>query len=144
MLSNESIYSKIDWRIFLAASVVEKVGLPDGQGTATKNRQIVVEIPENIDISPAIIFRYLGEKLANMSGDQNEVSPPNYLIRPKQTTMSLLNMTDVYGSRHMTSPLDHSRSSSGSSSEVRFWDNVGYNMISISILNRFPKLIRVF
>jgi hypothetical protein len=123
-------------------TVVEKVGSPNGQGTATKNRQIVVELPDDRDISPAIIFRYLAGKLANMSDDQNELSPPNYLIRSKQTTMSLLNITDVNGSRHMTSPVDHSESNSRSSSEVRFSNDVGYNMISN--LNRFPKLNRVF
>ena len=98
-----------------SSSVIEKVGPPNGHGPTTKNRQIVVEIPENIDISPSIVFRYLADKLVNMSDNRNEESSPNYLIRPKHTTMSLLNITDVNGTRRMTSPLDHSES------EVRFF-----------------------
>jgi hypothetical protein len=70
--------------------------------------------------SPAVIFRYLGEKFANMPDNQNEVVPTNHLIRPKQTTISLSNMIDFNGSRHMNPPLDHSTGNLNSSSEVRF------------------------
>ncbi len=119
-----NVHSKIDWYIFLATSnsfaVVDKVYQSNNQESATKNRQFLIEVPENIDISPAVIFRYLAEKFAHMPDDRNEVTTPNYLIRPQQTTISLSNMIDFNGSRRMTSPLDHSVGNSNSSSEVRF------------------------
>ena len=110
-----SMLKSIDVYILASSSAVaEKVG------SSTKKRQIVVEMPENIDISPSIIFRYLADKLANRSDDQNDVSAPSYLIRPKQTTLSLSSIIDTDGARHRTSPSDHSESHSTSSSEVRF------------------------
>jgi hypothetical protein len=109
---------------FLAASnpltISEKLCQSNDQESTTMNRQFLIEMPRNLDISPAVIFRYLGEKFANMPDDQNEVVPPNHLIRPKQTTISLSNMIDFNGSRHMDPPLDHSAGNLNSSSEVRF------------------------
>jgi hypothetical protein len=100
--------------------VADEVDHSNNQATTTKNRQFLIDVPGNIDISPAVIFHYLGDKFADMSNDQNGVAPPNYLIRPKQTTVSLSNMVDSNDSRLMSSPLDDSASNSNSSSEVSF------------------------
>jgi len=99
---------------------IKNVCQSNDQESATTNQQLLVQLPENINISPAVIFRYLGEKLANTPDDQNDDAPPNYLIRPKQTTISLSDMIDLNSSTRMKSPVDHSIGNSDSSAEVRF------------------------
>ena len=135
-----SYYSSM-WILAVSLSMVEKTCPVNDQGTATRNRQIIVEIPANLDISPAIVFRYLGEKFVQTSDYPNEMSLPDYLFRPKQTSISLSNIIDVHGSTKMASPLDRSASSSSSSSEVSY---LRYNEVSIIIFNRSPELKPVF
>ncbi len=119
-----NIHSKIGLRKFLATSspltIVEKFCESNDQESTTKNQQLLVELPSNINISPAVIFRYLGEKFTNMPDDQNEDTPPNYLIRPKQITVSLSDTIDLNSSTHMKYPVEHSTDNSNSSAEVRF------------------------
>ena len=100
-------------------TVVEKSGQSVGQESTTNNRQFLIEVPGNIDISPAVLFRYLGEKIVNISNNQNEDASANYLIRSKQTTVPLSNTAGMDDSRQMKSPFDHSSDKSNSSSEVR-------------------------
>jgi hypothetical protein len=116
---------KIDLLLFSATngslSIAEKLSPSNNEESSTHNRQFLIEIPGNLDISPAVIFRYLAEKFANMPNDQNEDVPANYLIRPTQATISLSNILDANGSRQMKSPMIHSPENSNSSSEVRFF-----------------------
>jgi hypothetical protein len=86
--------------------------------SGTNNRQFLIEVPGNIDISPAVIFRYLAEKFANMSNEQNKDKTADYLIHSKQTATSLSNMIGVESSRDRTPHIDHSLDNSNSSSEV--------------------------
>ena len=88
--------------------------------TTRKNRQIVVEIPDNIDLPPGVIFRYLAEKLTDASDDQDTVTSHDYLFRPihKGISSSASKVADGNHSRPSISPLDHSTNDSRSSSEV--------------------------
>lgn len=124
--------------------VVEKVCQSNNLESATKNGQIIVEVHGNIDISPAVIFRYLGEKFANMPDDHNEGERPNYLIRPKETTVSLSDIIDSNGSRHMKSPSDHFTNNANSSSEVRLLTNYSRMSFFTSIPDRFQKLNQAY
>lgn len=78
-------------------------------------------MPEDLDISPALIFRYLGEKFPNISNNQNEDVPSSYFIRPKQTTISLSSMIHLNGTKRMRSSSDDSLDNSNSPSEVSFF-----------------------
>ncbi|CAF3080757.1 unnamed protein product [Rotaria sp. Silwood2] len=62
------------------------------QENTTKNRQFLIEVPGNIEISPAVLFRQLAEKFASLANDKNEDTSSNYLIRPKQSIASLSNI----------------------------------------------------
>lgn len=91
------------------------------QDTIRKNRQIVVEIPDNIDVSPKVIFRYLAEKLTDAPDDQNTPISHDYLFRPiyKDSSSSSSSKTiDGNPFRPSASPFDHSTHDSHSSSEV--------------------------
>ncbi|CAF1212523.1 unnamed protein product [Rotaria sordida] len=67
----------------------------------TKNRHFLIEVPGTIEISPAVLFRQLAEKFASLSNDKNEDTSSNYLIRPKQSKLSLSNIICVNDSRQM-------------------------------------------
>lgn len=118
-------------------TIEEKDRPSTSQETTRENRQIVIEIPEHIDVSPAVIFRYLAEKLSDTSDDQEAVISSDYLFRPVHKTSS---STRINGnpSRYSISPLDHSMMDSHSSSEVNFiFDEKD---LFIGIFHRFPKL----
>jgi hypothetical protein len=92
-------------------------------------------MPEDLDISPALIFRYLGEKFPNISNNQNEDVPRSYFIRPEQATISLPNMIHFNGTKRIISPFDDSNSPS----EVSFFIKQE-PMCFFFLFNRFQKL----
>jgi hypothetical protein len=112
-----SFHCQIDLRLVSATKNIEKTS----QEGARKNQQWLIEMPEDLDISPALIFRYLGEKFPNISNNQNEDVPSSYFIRPKQTTISLSSMIHLNGTKRMRSPSDDSLDNSNSPSEVSFF-----------------------
>ena len=101
-------------------TVVKTTSQLNDQESSTDTRQFLIEVPGNLDVSPAVLFRYLAEKFANVPIDQNEDGPADYLIRPKQTSVSLSGITDKNGARQIKSPSVHSPANSGSSLEVSF------------------------
>lgn len=68
-----------------------------------QNRQFLVEVPGNIEISPEILFRHLAEKFASMSNNKKVDTSSNYLIRPQESHRSLSNIVFTTDSRQMTS-----------------------------------------
>jgi hypothetical protein len=116
-----SFHCQIDLRLVSATKSLEKTSQSNDQEGTRKNQQWLIEMPEDLDISPALIFRYLGEKFPNISNNQNEDVPRSYFIRPEQATISLPNMIHFNGTKRMISPFDDSLDNSNSPSEVSFF-----------------------
>ncbi|CAF0873749.1 unnamed protein product [Adineta steineri] len=86
----------------------EKIDQSDNPKGAKKNRQWVVEMPDDTDISPAVIFSYLSEKFRNLPDNQNEHASSNNIHRANQGQISSSNMIYCNGSKRMKSPINNS------------------------------------
>ena len=95
----------------------------NNQTGARKNQQWLIEMPEDIDISPAVVFRYLGEQLSE-THHRGEDLPGDYFIRPQQMRMPLSNFDNSGRSK---SSVDHSSDNSNSSSEVSYFHHLRSN-----------------
>ncbi|CAF1455081.1 unnamed protein product [Rotaria sp. Silwood1] len=105
-----------------------------------KNRQFLIEVPGNIEISPAVIFRQLAEKFANLANNTNEDTSSNYLIRPKQSKTSLSNITCVNESIPMNSCFGDSRSDSHLSCDI---SKIESNPFDDVIQNNIPNQLKI-
>lgn len=109
------------------------------QETIKESRQIVIEIPKDMDVSPTVIFRYLAENLGDISDGQHTEISADYLFRPVKKVSSRRINTNQ--SQCSISPVDPSMADLYSSSEVNLIF-IGKDLF-ICILHRFPKLNRV-
>ena len=88
--------------------------------TTAKARQFIIELPGDIEISPAVLFRHLAEKFSNSSNHKNNDTPSNYLIRSKQSHPTLPHIVSITDSSNHKSHFIHSINSFHSSSDVRY------------------------
>ncbi|UJR22440.1 hypothetical protein I4U23_025500 [Adineta vaga] len=95
---------------------VQQTNNPDG---SKKRRQWLIEMPEDINISPGVIFQYLSEKFFHIMNNQNDsISSSSYLLRPEPSTLSTIDLKYLHNSKRITSPVDESSDDSNSSVEL--------------------------
>jgi hypothetical protein len=104
-----------------SSAITDTVCQSNKQQSSTRNQHFSIEVPENINISPHVILHYLKEKLTNIYDIQNDETPSNILIRPKQSTTSLSTTMDIDICKKRKSSFDHSPDNSNAPSKVRFF-----------------------
>ncbi|CAF3998029.1 unnamed protein product [Rotaria magnacalcarata] len=79
-----------------------------------KARQFIIDVPGDIEISPAVLFRHLAEKF---SDSPNDVTLSNYLILSKQSHPTLSHVISITDSSSNNSHFTHSINNLHSSSD---------------------------